>query len=284
MNSGFDVLSLALFTTLAPAGTIAFMALAAARLFAMDREIIVRIDRMMALPFSVCLIGFIASATHLGTPANALHVFSGIGRSPLSNEVFSAVILLFCVGSYWMIAFKQTFSDQLAKPWLTAGIIAGILFLGFTSSAYAVHTVPTWNTAFSPANMLLSALFSGPLLGMLFLGFCEIKNSLLPQFLFAISGISFIVGSIVLVFHQQSLEGIANNVTTAAANIPQYTSIIVFHTVIGLLGLASAAFSLRKGSGFRTKLIACGTAAFASLIAVFITRIVFYQLHMTLGF
>ena len=75
MTSGFDELSLALFTTLAPAGTIAFIALALARLLERDHEAAVRIDRLAALPFSVVLVGFIASATHLGTPANALHVF-----------------------------------------------------------------------------------------------------------------------------------------------------------------------------------------------------------------
>ena len=56
MTSGFDELSLALFTTLAPAGTIAFIALALARLLERDHEAAVRIDRLTALPFSVIII------------------------------------------------------------------------------------------------------------------------------------------------------------------------------------------------------------------------------------
>ena len=95
MTSGLDNLSLALFTALAPAGVVAFIIMALARLFAIDHERAVRIDRMIALPFAVALVGFIASATHLGTPANALHVFSGVGTSPLSNEVLAAVMFLF---------------------------------------------------------------------------------------------------------------------------------------------------------------------------------------------
>ena len=116
MTSGLDNLSLALFTALAPAGVVAFIVLALARIFSADHDRAVRIDRMIALPFAVALLGFIASATHLGTPANALHVFAGVGTSPLSNEVLSAVVFLFLSGSYWMAAFKVNFPDALAKP------------------------------------------------------------------------------------------------------------------------------------------------------------------------
>lgn len=143
MTSGFDEFSLALFTTLAPAGTIAFIALALARLLERDHEAAVRIDRLAALPFSVVLVGFIASATHLGTPANALHVFSGVGRSPLSNEVLAAVAFLFLAGSYWMAAFKQHFPDSVAKPWLVLACAAGAALVACTSLAYAMDTVPT---------------------------------------------------------------------------------------------------------------------------------------------
>lgn len=130
MTSGLDNLSLALFTALAPAGVVAFIIMALARLFAIDHERAVRIDRMIALPFAVALVGFIASATHLGTPANALHVFSGVGTSPLSNEVLAAVMFLFLAGSYWMVAFKVNFPDAAAKPWLLVACLAGIALLG----------------------------------------------------------------------------------------------------------------------------------------------------------
>ncbi len=169
MTSGFDEFSLALFTTLAPAGTIAFIALALARLLERDHEAAVRIDRLAALPFSVVLVGFIASATHLGTPANALHVFSGVGRSPLSNEVLAAVAFLFLAGSYWMAAFKQHFPDSVAKPWLVLACAAGAALVACTSLAYAVDTVPTWNTWYTPTNLWFSALLAGPVIGLLFL-------------------------------------------------------------------------------------------------------------------
>lgn len=177
MTSGLDNLSLALFTALAPAGVVAFIIMALARLFAIDHERAVRIDRMIALPFAVALVGFIASATHLGTPANALHVFSGVGTSPLSNEVLAAVMFLFLAGSYWMVAFKVNFPDAAAKPWLLVACLAGIALLACTSQAYAVRTVPTWNTPYSPANLLLTGLFEGTVLSQLFLAAAKVPLS-----------------------------------------------------------------------------------------------------------
>ena len=195
MTSGFDAFSLGLFTSLAPAGVVAFLALALVRLWSRDRTASVRIDRMIALPFSVVLIGFIASATHLGTPANALHVFSGVGRSPLSNEVLSAVAFLFLVGSYWMMAFKERFPDAVAKPWLALACLAGIALIACTSMAYNVDTVPTWDTAFTPANLVLAALLAGPVLGLLFLELAQVRPRALERALVVLAAPALVAGT-----------------------------------------------------------------------------------------
>lgn len=46
-----------------------------------------RLAHATVIPLLVSMVGLVASATHLGTPANALYVLTGVGRSPLSNEV-----------------------------------------------------------------------------------------------------------------------------------------------------------------------------------------------------
>ena len=204
MTSGFDEFSLALFTTLAPAGTIAFIALALARLLERDHEAAVRIDRLAALPFSVVLVGFIASATHLGTPANALHVFSGVGRSPLSNEVLAAVAFLFLAGSYWMAAFKQHFPDSVAKPWLVLACAAGAALVACTSLAYAVDTVPTWNTWYTPANLWFSALLAGPVIGLLFLHLARAGRRRYGAVLVAVSIVALAAGTVCLLYTSPS--------------------------------------------------------------------------------
>ena len=198
MTSGLDNLSLALFTALAPAGVVAFIVLALARIFSADHDRAVRIDRMIALPFAVALLGFIASATHLGTPANALHVFAGVGTSPLSNEVLSAVVFLFLSSSYWMAAFKVNFPDALAKPWLVAACLAGIALLACTSQAYAVRTVPTWNTPYTPTNLIFAGLFEGAVFSQIFLSAAKAPLQRTGIVLVGLAGVS-LVGNIAVI-------------------------------------------------------------------------------------
>ncbi|MEG0991495.1 MAG: DmsC/YnfH family molybdoenzyme membrane anchor subunit [Gordonibacter sp.] len=284
MTSGFDELSLALFTALAPAGAVAFIVVALARLGAASREEAVRIDRMCACPFSVCLVGFIASATHLGTPANALHVFWGIGRSPLSNEVLSAVAFLFLVGAYWMMAFKRNFPDKIAKPWLVLTCAAAIVFIACTSVAYSVDTVPTWNTTFTPVNLLFSGLLPGPLLGLLFTGLAQAQRPLGDLLVVAVASFALVAGTIVLVAHQQSLALVANNEIVASSLVPHYPLAIAAHAALGITGITCAALTLRRGAKHHNVIVLRVLACVFALAAVFITRLVFYQLHMTVGF
>lgn len=284
MTSGFDALSLAIFTSLAPSGAVAFIVLALARMGMRDHDAAVRLDRMTALPFSVALVGFIASATHLGTPANALHVFSGIGRSPLSNEVLSAVLFLFLVGSYWMAAFKQRFANGLAHGWLALACGAGTAFVACTSCAYAVATVPTWNTAYTPANLVLSALFAGPILALLFLEAARVNPHVFEKCLVIASGAVLLAGTVVLALHNASLSGIANNELSASTLAPDYATAILAHFALGALSVAAAAWSIRCNHSRNRVLAIRSAASLLALAAVFATRIAFYQLHMTVGF
>lgn len=284
MTSGFDGFSLAVFTSLAPAGVVAFIALALARLGARDHADAVRIDRMVALPFAVVLVGFIASATHLGTPANALHVFSGVGRSPLSNEVLAAVVFLFLVGSYWMMAFKERFPNAVAKPWLVLACLSGVALIAGTALAYDVGTVPTWSTPYTPANLVLSALLAGPVLGALFLRIARVRARRLECALVVGAAVALVAGTIVLALHQASLASVANYEFTAAALAPRYAADIVAHAVLGAAGVGMAGLSLRRGMAERPALVLRVAASVFVLAAVFVTRLVFYSLHMTVGF
>ncbi|MEC4185218.1 DmsC/YnfH family molybdoenzyme membrane anchor subunit [Adlercreutzia sp. R21] len=284
MTSGLDNLSLALFTALAPAGVVAFIVLALARIFAADHDRAVRIDRIIALPFAVALLGFIASATHLGTPANALHVFAGVGTSPLSNEVLAAVVFLVLTGSYWMAAFKVNFPDALAKPWLIVACLAGIALLGCTSQAYAVRTVPTWNTPYTPANLLLAGLFEGAVLSQIFLTAAKVPLRRSGAGLTGLAAGGLVANIAVMVAQNTALGTIANNEFTAATLAPHYALIIAFYALAGLAAVALDGWALRTATNERARFIARIIAGVLAFCAVFAGRIVFYNLHMTVGF
>lgn len=285
MTSGFDELSLALFTTLAPGGVVAFICMTLA-LFkpGIDLSDETKINRYLAVPIAVALIGFIASATHLGTPANALHVFSGIGRSPLSNEVLSAVAFLFLAGSYWMMAFKERFPKVLARIWIAAAMAAGVLFVALTSLAYSVNTVPTWDTAFTPANLMFSALLAGPVLALFAISCANLESRVLETALVTLAAIALVAGSITLFMHQQTLSGIANNEITALELAPNYLTMIWVHVAFGAAGIACAAASLKRNGAHRTTFVLRLLSCLFVFSAVFVTRVDFYFLHMTVGF
>ncbi len=96
---GFSIalseITLVLFTTLAPSGAVAYLIMGLPLLAGRATgDAARRLSRMSCLPLVVAMVGLVASATHLGNPSNALYVFTGVGRSPLSTEVLCAVAFL----------------------------------------------------------------------------------------------------------------------------------------------------------------------------------------------
>ena len=134
MISGFDTalgeITLVLFTTLAPSGVVAFICMG---LPVLGRGASValrqRLNVFLGLPLVVAMVGLVASATHLGNPANALYVFLGVGRSPLSTEVFCAVVFLALAGLYWLYNFVEHPKPQLQRAWLVLAMLAGCSWL-----------------------------------------------------------------------------------------------------------------------------------------------------------
>ena len=102
MGTGFEHTALAVFTTLAPMGAGAFIALAYAFFVgAPDDAAAKRLDRWTALPLVVLAVGFLGAFMHLASPLNAFGVFTGVGSSPLSNEILVGVAFAALAVVYW---------------------------------------------------------------------------------------------------------------------------------------------------------------------------------------
>ena len=98
-------LPLALFTTLAPIGAGAFVALAVAFFTTkFSDEQLRKIDRMTAIPVVALVAGFICAFFHLASPMHAFGVFAGVGASPLSNELLAGVVFAVLAIVYWIVA------------------------------------------------------------------------------------------------------------------------------------------------------------------------------------
>lgn len=96
------------------------------------------------------MVGLIASATHLGNPSNALYVFTGVGRSPLSTEVFAAVIFLSLAGVFWLYSFAEHPRVGLQRGLLAAIDVAIVAFVLAVAFAYHVDTILTWSLPLVP--------------------------------------------------------------------------------------------------------------------------------------
>lgn len=163
----FGEITLVLFTTLAPSGALAYLIMGLPVLVGRAQgEAARRLNQWSCLPLVIAMVGLIASATHLGNPSNALYVFTGVGRSPLSTEVFAAVIFLALAGVFWLYSFAEHPRVGLQRGLLVAIDAAIVAFVLAVAFAYNVDTILTWSLPLVPASLILNALFGGPLLAL----------------------------------------------------------------------------------------------------------------------
>lgn len=168
--NAWDEITLVLFTTLAPSGVAALIIMAlvfVVRGPALDTALRVAIDRFLWVPILVTMVGLVASATHLGNPANALYVLAGVGRSPLSNEVASGVVFLGSAGVYWLTAFSADGGrPRLRRAALVAICALGVVFVTAIAFAYDAETIESWHLPVVPLSLWANALLGGPLLAL----------------------------------------------------------------------------------------------------------------------
>ena len=297
METALNEISLVLFTTIAPAGVVGYLVMAAAIMRAGDEARANAIGHYLVVPLVLAISGLIASATHLGTPANALYVLSGIGRSPLSNEVVAAVAFLALGGIYWIVSFRDDLSRTFRIAWLGATVVAGLAFVGFIGVAYSVPSVPTWNLPAAPVTLWLNAFSSGPLVGLLGLELARQEAGRRAAVgLLAMVGCAAVANAAVLAWEWQELASIVTTTTRALdLVVPLPVMVAAFLALealaVALSGVAAVARRLpATGDPFaraqraRTVRLALSIAGVAvALAASFAVRFAFYAMHMTVG-
>ena len=310
METALNEITLVLFTTVAPAGVVGYLIMlviawraeagAGARSGgavdggpnagvdapAVSAEHLParRIERYLVVPLVFAISGLIASATHLGTPANALYVITGIGRSPLSNEIAAAVAFLALGGAYWFLSFRDDVLAPLRRALAALTALAGAAFVAMISLAYSVDTVPTWNLPTGPVSLWLAALASGPfvaLLGLRLAG-AEISRGV-RLVLLALSLVAAVAHAAVLAAEGALLGGIATTVQAAGDLVPWLPQVVAAFLVgeAAALAFAAAEARLARGAAAHAAVLAVATAA--SLAGCFAVRFAFYAMHMTSG-
>ena len=277
-------LPLALFTTLAPIGAGAFIALAVAFFTTkFTDEQLKKIDRMTTIPVIVLIVGFICAFFHLASPMHAFGVFAGLGASPLSNELLAGVVFAVLAIVYWIVALAGKLGEGARKGFSAVVAVMAVVFACFTGAAYMMETIVSWNTPMVPVAVLGFSLLGGVSLGVLVLALSgALEDAAKGGFKMAalvVLVIGLVLGVAGLLVQVMSVSGMGNALVdgadlVAAASTPMWIG------VVRMVVAAAAAFMALRNS--KSTALAAAAPVLA-IVGVFAARLAFYAVQLSVG-
>ncbi|WP_417757298.1 dimethyl sulfoxide reductase anchor subunit family protein [Senegalimassilia anaerobia] len=277
-------LPLALFTTLAPIGAGAFIALAVAFFTTkFSDEQLKKIDRMTAIPVVVLVAGFICAFFHLASPMHAFGVFAGLGASPLSNELLAGVVFAVLAIVYWIVALAGKLSEGARKGFAAVVAVMAVVFACFTGAAYMMETIASWNTPMVPVAVLGFSLLGGVSLGVLVLALSgALEDAAKGGFKMAapvVLVVGLVLGIAGLLVQVMSVSGMGNALVdgadlVAAASAPMWIGVVC------MVVAAAAAFMALRNSKSTALAVAAPVLA---IVGVFAARLAFYAVQLSVG-
>lgn len=277
-------LPLALFTTLAPIGAGAFIALAVAFFTTkFSDEQLKKIDRMTTIPVVVLVAGFICAFFHLASPMHALGVFAGLGASPLSNELLAGVVFAVLAIVYWIVALAGKLGEGARKGFAAVVAVMAVVFACFTGAAYMMETIASWNTPMVPVAVLGFSLLGGVSLGVLVLALSgALEDAAKGGFKMAapvVLVVGLVLGIAGLLVQVMSVSGMGNALVdgadlVAAASAPMWIGVVC------MVVAAAAAFMALRNSKSTALAVAAPVLA---IVGVFAARLAFYAVQLSVG-
>lgn len=277
-------LPLALFTTLAPIGAGAFIALAVAFFTTkFSDEQLKKIDRMTTIPVVVLVAGFICAFFHLASPMHAFGVFAGLGASPLSNELLAGVVFAVLAIVYWIAALAGKLGEGARKGFAAVVAVMAIVFACFTGAAYMMETIASWNTPMVPVAVLGFSLLGGVSLGVLVLALSgALEDAAKGGFKMAapvVLVVGLVLGVAGLLVQVMSVSGMGNALVdgadlVAAASAPMWIGVVCM-----VVAAAAVFMALRnsKSTAF------AAAAPVLAIVGVFAARLAFYAVQLSVG-
>ena len=277
-------LPLALFTTLAPIGAGAFIALAVAFFTTkFSDEQLKKIDRMTNIPVVVLVAGFICAFFHLASPMHAFGVFAGLGASPLSNELLAGVVFAVLAIVYWIVALAGKLGEGARKGFAAVVAVMAVVFACFTGAAYMMETIASWNTPMVPVAVLGFSLLGGVSLGVLALALSgALEDAAKGGFKMAapvVLVVGLVLGIAGLLVQVMSVSGMGNALVdgadlVAAASAPMWIGVVC------MVVAAAAAFMALRNSKSTALAVAAPVLA---IVGVFAARLAFYAVQLSVG-
>ena len=277
-------LPLALFTTLAPIGAGAFIALAVAFFTTkFSDEQLKKIDRMTTIPVVVLVAGFICAFFHLASPMHAFGVFAGLGASPLSNELLAGVVFAVLAIVYWIVAFAGKLGEGARRGFAAVVAVMAIGFACFTGAAYMMETIVSWNTPMVPVAVLGFSLLGGVSLGVLVLALSgaleDAAKGGFKMAALAVLVVGLVLGVVGLLVQVMSVSGMGNALVDGADLVTAASAPMWIGVVCMVVAAAAAFMALRNSKS--TALAAA--APVLAIVGVFAARLAFYAVQLSVG-
>ena len=277
-------LPLALFTTLAPIGAGAFIALAVAFFTTkFSDEQLKKIDRMTTIPVVVLVAGFICAFFHLASPMHAFGVFAGLGASPLSNELLAGVVFAVLAIVYWIVALAGKLSEGARKGFAAVVAVMAVVFACFTGAAYMMETIVSWNTPMVPVAVLGFSLLGGVSLGVLVLALSgaleDAAKGGFKMAALAVLVVGLVLGVVGLLVQVMSVSGMGNALVDGADLVTAASAPMWIGVVCMVVAAAAAFMALRNSKS--TALAAA--APVLAIVGVFAARLAFYAVQLSVG-
>lgn len=277
-------LPLALFTTLAPVGAGAFIALAVAFFTTkFSDEQLKKIDRMTTIPVVVLVVGFICAFFHLASPMHAFGVFAGLGASPLSNELLAGVVFAVLAIVYWIVALAGKLGEGARKGFAAVVAVMAIVFACFTGAAYMMETIASWNTPMVPVAVLGFSLLGGICLGVLVLALSgaleDAAKGGFKMAALAVLIVGLVLGVAGLLVQVMSVSGMGNALVDGA-DLVAAVSAPMWIGVVCMVVAAAAAFMALRNSKSTALAVAAPVLA---IVGVFAARLAFYAVQLSVG-
>lgn len=277
-------LPLALFTTLAPIGASAFIALAVAFFTTkFSDEQLKKIDRMTTIPVVVLVAGFICAFFHLASPMHAFGVFAGLGASPLSNELLAGVVFAVLAIVYWIVALAGKLGEGVRKGFSAVVAVMAVVFACFTGAAYMMETIVSWNTPMVPVAVLGFSLLGGVSLGVLVLALSgaleDAAKGGFKMAALAVLVVGLVLGVVGLLVQVMSVSGMGNALVDGADLVTAASAPMWIGVVCMVVAAAAAFMALRNSKS--TALAAA--APVLAIVGVFAARLAFYAVQLSVG-
>ena len=284
MEAAFAEMPLALFTTLAPIGAGAFIALAAAFCAgSMTEEQSRATFKMTTIPVVVLLVGFAASFFHLASPLNAPSVLAGIGRSPLSNEIAVGSIFVIAALVFWILGLLGKLGEGARKGFAVVVAVLAVVFAVFTGMAYMMGTIVSWNTPLTSIEILGAALLGGALLGSGVLALAKADNfegaHTARSVVFMLGLVGFVAAAVAAFGHAEYVAGLVSGIVAGASLVVPVAPYLMGALVLGVVALACLGAASFGKSSVSLALIGAVLAIAAQLLV----RLAFYAFQMSVG-